>query len=97
MSGTIKLSYHFNEDVMVLSFLREWLQGGRIQPVARDANPASTLAPDFNTEFPGKPSIPTNWASRACSRIRTVRLNATLFDQQYTNFQLNTYTGLCSS
>jgi iron complex outermembrane recepter protein len=23
-----------------------------------------------------------------------VRFNATLFDQQYTNFQLNTYTGL---
>jgi iron complex outermembrane recepter protein len=25
---------------------------------------------------------------------RTVRLNASIFDQQYTNFQLNTYTGI---
>ena len=31
---------------------------------------------------------------RACWPIETVRLNASAFDQKYTNFQLNTFTGI---
>jgi iron complex outermembrane receptor protein len=52
------------------------------------------VTPNFDTEFPRESVESYELGVKSELADRTVRLNASLFDQQYTNFQLNTYTGL---
>jgi len=97
VSGTVKLSYRFTDDVMTyLSWANGYKAGGfnldRVTQVGPMGQP--TLMPNFDTEFPRETvesyelGLKSEWAEK------TVRLNGSIFDQQYTNFQLNTFTGV---
>jgi iron complex outermembrane recepter protein len=92
VSGTVKLSYHFSEDVMGYVSWANGYKAGGIN-LARVADPI-TLAPNFNTEFPRETVQSYELGLKSMLANRTVRLNASIFDQQYTNFQLNTFNGL---
>jgi iron complex outermembrane receptor protein len=92
VSGTVKLSYRFTDDVMgYVSWANGYKAGGF--NLSRVANTA-TLQPILNTEFPRETVQSYELGVKAMLANRTVRLNAAVFDQRYTNFQLNTYTGI---
>ncbi|MGO9513540.1 MAG: TonB-dependent receptor [Steroidobacteraceae bacterium] len=96
VSGTVKLSYRFTDDVMAyLSWANGYKAGGfNLSRVTQATGPEGALTPNFDTEFPRETvesyelGLKSEWADR------TVRLNGSIFDQQYTNFQLNTFTGI---
>jgi len=92
VSGTVKLSYRFTDDVMAyVSWANGYKAGGF--NLARVTVPNS-LTPDLDTEFPRETVQSYEVGIKSMLADRTVRLNASVFDQQYTNFQLNTYTGV---
>ena len=95
VSGTIKLAYHFNDQVMTyISFADGYKAGGF--NLARVTNPAAAnpLAPVLNTSFPEETVDSYELGIKSTLADRTVRLNAAVFDQKYKDFQLNTYTGI---
>ncbi|MGA2343226.1 MAG: TonB-dependent receptor, partial [Steroidobacteraceae bacterium] len=95
LSGTIKLAYHINEDVMTyLSFADGYKAGGF--NLARVTNPfaANPLAPVLNTSFPEETVDSYELGIKTMLFNRTLRLDGAVFDQQYRDFQLNTYTGI---
>ena len=92
VSGTVKLSYRFNEDVMAYASWANGYKAGGIN-LSRVADPV-TLVPDFDTEFPRETVQSYEVGIKSMLANRTLRLNASIFDQQYTNFQLNTFNGL---
>ncbi len=49
--------------------------------------------PNFDTEFPRETVESYEVGIKSMLADRTLRLNASIFDQKYTNFQLNTFTG----
>jgi iron complex outermembrane recepter protein len=92
VSGTLKLSYHFSDDgLLYVSWANGYKAGGF--NLARVANTA-TLQPILDTEFPRETVQSYELGVKSTLAQRTVRLNASIFDQRYTNFQLNTYTGI---
>jgi outer membrane receptor protein involved in Fe transport len=91
VTGTAKLSYRFNQDVMAYV---SWANGGKAAGFNLSRVTGVGVMPDFNTEFPRESVESYELGIKALLADRTLRLNATIFDQQYTNFQLNTYTGL---
>jgi iron complex outermembrane recepter protein len=95
LSGTIKLAYHFNEDIMTyISFADGYKAGGF--NLARVTNPfaANPLAPVLNTSFPEETVDSYELGIKTTLLDRTLHLDAAIFDQQYKDFQLNTYTGI---
>lgn len=98
LSGTIKLSYHVNDDVMTyVSWANGYKAGG--YNLSRTTFAPSALDPigiaaNLNTEFPRETVQSWEIGIKSTLANRTVRLNASVFDQKYTNFQLNTYTGI---
>jgi iron complex outermembrane recepter protein len=92
VSGTVKLSYRFNDDVMAYASWANGYKAGGIN-LSRVADPV-TLVPDFDTEFPRETVQSFEVGIKSMLANRTLRLNASIFDQQYTNFQLNTFNGL---
>jgi iron complex outermembrane recepter protein len=92
VSGTVKLSYRFNDDVMAYASWANGYKAGGIN-LSRVADPV-TLVPDFNTEFPRETVQSYEVGIKSMLANRSLRLNASIFDQQYTNFQLNTFNGL---
>ena len=64
--------------------------------LARVTNPAAAdpLAPILDTEFPRETVNSFEIGVKSELSERTVRLNADVFDQQYHDFQLNTFTGI---
>jgi outer membrane receptor protein involved in Fe transport len=91
VSGTVKLSYRFNDDLMTfVSWANGYKAGGfnlaRVTGVG--------LTPNLNTEFPRETVQSYELGFKSMLADRTLRLNASVFDQKYTNFQLNTYTGI---
>ena len=52
------------------------------------------LTPNLDTEFPRETVESYEIGIKSMLANRTVRLNASAFDQKYTNFQLNTFTGI---
>jgi iron complex outermembrane receptor protein len=92
VSGTLKLSYHFTDDVMGYVSWANGYKAGGIN-LSRVAN-SFTLVPDFNTEFPRETVQSYEVGLKSLLADRTLRLNASIFDQKYTNFQLNTFNGL---
>jgi iron complex outermembrane recepter protein len=92
VSGTIKLSYHLTDDVMsYISWANGYKAGGF--NLSRVAN-TTTLAPELDTEFPRETVESYEIGLKSLLADRTVRLNISVFDEYYTNFQLNTYTGI---
>ena len=95
LSGTVKLAYHFNENVMTyLSFADGYKAGGF--NLARVTNPAAAnpLAPVLNTSFPEETVDSYELGVKTTLADRTVRIDGAVFDQKYRDFQLNTYTGI---
>jgi iron complex outermembrane recepter protein len=93
VEGTVKLAYHFTDDIMgYLSWANGYKAGGF--NLARVTAGLTGVAPNFDTEFPRESVESYELGLKSELADRTVRLNAAVFDQQYTNFQLNTYTGL---
>jgi iron complex outermembrane recepter protein len=93
VEGTVKLAYHFTDDVMsYVSWANGYKAGGF--NLARVTAGLTGVAPNFDTEFPRESVESYELGLKSELADRTVRLNAAVFDQQYTNFQLNTYTGL---
>jgi outer membrane receptor protein involved in Fe transport len=95
VSGTVKLSYRFNEDVMTyLSFADGYKAGGF--NLGRVTNPAAAnpLAPVPDTSFPEETVDSYELGIKSTLFGKTVRLDAAIFDQRYRDFQLNTYTGI---
>jgi outer membrane receptor protein involved in Fe transport len=95
VSGTVKLSYRFNDELMTyLSFADGYKAGGF--NLGRVTNPAAAnpLAPVLDTSFPEETVDSYELGVKSTLADRTVRLDAALFDQRYRDFQLNTYTGI---
>ena len=95
VSGTVKLAYRFNDQVMTyLSFADGDKAGGF--NLARVTNPAAAnpLAPVLDTSFPEETVDSYELGIKSTLADQTVRLNAAMFDQKYKDFQLNTYTGI---
>ncbi len=93
VEGTVKLAYHFSDDVMgYVSWANGYKAGGF--NLARVTAGLTGVTPNFDTEFPREAAESYEVGLKSELANRTVRLNASVFDQQYKNFQLNTYTGL---
>jgi iron complex outermembrane receptor protein len=95
LSGTVKLSYRFNDEVMTyLSFADGYKAGGF--NLGRVTNPAAAnpLAPVLDTSFPKETVDSYELGVKSTLADRSVRLDGAVFDQRYRDFQLNTYTGI---
>lgn len=103
LSGTVKLSYRFNPQVLTYaSYARGYKAGGfnldRTQCAVGTSGcapgTAATLVPLTNTSFPGEFVNSYEAGVKSTLLHRTLILNATAFYQDFTHFQLNTFTGL---
>jgi iron complex outermembrane recepter protein len=95
LSGTVKLSYHFTDQLMAyLSFADGYKAGGF--NLGRVTNPqsANPLAPILDTSFPKETVDSYELGLKSTLANNTVRVDAAVFDQRYRDFQLNTYTGI---
>jgi iron complex outermembrane recepter protein len=95
LNATVKLAYHFTDDVMGYASWGNGTKAGGFN-LARVTNPAAAdpLAPILDTEFPRETVNSFEVGVKSELARKTVRLNADVFDQQYHNFQLNTFTGI---
>jgi iron complex outermembrane receptor protein len=96
VSGTVKLSYRFTDDVMAyVSWANGYKAGGfNLARTTAATGPFGALTPNFDTAFPRETVQSYELGVKSILADRTLRLNASVFDQKYTNFQLNTYTGI---
>lgn len=95
VSGTIKLAYRFNDQVMAyISFADGYKAGGFNLGRVTDPESANPLAPVLNTSFPKETVDSYEIGLKSTLADNTLRLDAALFDQRYKDFQLNTYTGI---
>jgi iron complex outermembrane receptor protein len=109
LSGTVKLSYRFNEDVMAyISGANGYKAGGfnlsRVTAPASVPPPGTPplqalfdevgLTPNFDTRFPRETVESFEAGIKTTLFDKTLRLNAAVFYQKYTDFQLNTFTGI---
>jgi outer membrane receptor protein involved in Fe transport len=98
LSGTVKLSYRFNPDVMTYaSWANGYKAGGfnlsRVTSAATPADPLG-LKPDYDTHFPRETVQSYEVGIKTTLFDKTLRLNGALFYQKYNDFQLNTFTGI---
>jgi outer membrane receptor protein involved in Fe transport len=68
--------------------------GFNLARVTAPTGPMGPLTPNLDTEFPRETVQSYEIGLKSMLANRTVRLNASVFDQKYTNFQLNTFTGI---
>jgi len=103
LSGTVKLSYRFNEEVMTYaSFANGYKAGGfNLSRVTFPATPGVGtlsdqlgLTPNYDTAFPRETVNSGEVGIKTTLLDKTLRVNAAIFNQQYTDFQLNTFTGI---
>ncbi len=103
VSGTVKASYRFDPRLLVYgSYARGYKAGGfnldRVQCAVGMAGcapgSAAVTTPITNTGFPGEFVNSYELGEKATLLNRKLLLNATLFYQEYTGFQLNTFNGL---
>jgi len=98
LSGTVKLSYRFNDEVMTyISGANGYKAGGynlsRVTNAPSAADPIG-LSPNFDTHFPRETVESFEAGIKTTLFDKTLRLNAAVFYQKYTDFQLNTFTGI---
>lgn len=103
VSGTAKIVYRFNPQMLgYASYSRGYKAGGfnldRVQCTIGEADcapgSAAALTPVRDTSFPGEFVDAYEIGEKATLFDRKLLLNAALFDQVFTGFQLNTFTGL---
>ncbi|MBC6980381.1 TonB-dependent receptor [Caulobacter sp. 17J80-11] len=92
-SGTLKASYRFNDDIMTyVSYARGYKGGGFNLDRVQSLTPGGFM-PDASTHFAPEMvdsyelGLKTTWFDNS------LLLNATLFQQEYSDFQLNTFLG----
>jgi outer membrane receptor protein involved in Fe transport len=99
LTGTVKLQYKFNDDAMTYaSYSRGNLVGGFnlaevTQPLGVGGAPNTSLAPATDTAFPAENVNAYEIGAKTAWLDRRLSLNAALFYQDYTNHQLNAFTG----
>ena len=95
LNATVKLDYHFTDDVMGYASWGNGTKAGGFN-LARVTDPAAAnpLAPILDTEFPRETVNSFEIGVKSELAENTVRLNADVFEQQYHDFQLNTFTGI---
>jgi iron complex outermembrane recepter protein len=95
LNATVKVDYHFTDNVMGYVSWGNGTKAGGFN-LARVTNPAAAnpLAPILDTEFPRETVNSFEVGVKSELARKTVRFNADVFDQQYHNFQLNTFTGI---
>ena len=103
LSGTAKLNYRFDPHVLVYaSYARGYKAGGfnldRVECTVGSAGcapgSAAVNTPIKDTAFPGEFVDSYELGEKSTLLGKRLLLNATLFYQAYTGFQLNTFTGL---
>jgi iron complex outermembrane receptor protein len=98
LSGTLKLSYRLNEEAMVYASAANGYKAGGFNLSRVTGTPSATdpfgLAPDYNTHFPRETVESGEVGIKTTLFDKTLRLNAAAFYQRYTDFQLNTFTGI---
>jgi outer membrane receptor protein involved in Fe transport len=98
LSGTLKLSYRFNEEAMVYASAANGYKAGGFN-LSRVTNAPSAVDPiglssNLNTGFPRETVESGEVGIKTTLFDKTLRLNASVFYQKYTDFQLNTFTGI---
>lgn len=98
LSGTLKLAYRFNEEAMVYASAANGYKAGGFNLSRVTAAPSATnpfgLTPNYDTHFPRETVESGEVGVKTTLFNRTLRLNAAVFYQKYTDFQLNTFTGI---
>ena len=97
-SGTFKAAYRFNERVMAyFSAARGYKAGGfnldRVQSNTGLSSGTSGIVPVNDTSFPGEFVDSYELGAKTTWLGGNLLLNATLFHQEYTDFQLNSFLG----
>lgn len=89
VSGTVKVAYHVNDNVMVYgSYAKGYKAGGYNLDRAQTG-----VTPDASLWFAPETVESYELGFKSVLFNKAVTLNATYFDQQYTDFQLNTFAG----
>ncbi|WP_051322776.1 TonB-dependent receptor [Luteimonas sp. J29] len=96
-SGTVKAAYRWNDSVMTyLSYARGYKAGGfnldRTQS-ATAANPLPINPTTADTSFPGEFVDSYELGAKTTWADGSLLLNATVFHQEYEDFQLNSFLG----
>jgi outer membrane receptor protein involved in Fe transport len=98
-SGTAKLAYRFNDDLMsYVSYARGYKAGGfnldRVRVFTNPFNPSGIGVPNLNTSFPAE--FVDSWELGAKSSWfgRSLLVNAALFHQTFKDYQLNAFDGV---
>ena len=97
-SGTFKAAYRFNEHAMgYFSAARGYKAGGfnldRVQSNTGLSSGTSGIVPVNDTSFPGEFVDSYELGAKTTWLGGNLLLNATLFHQKYTDFQLNSFLG----
>lgn len=97
-SGTLKLAYNFSDDVMAyVSAARGYKAGGfnldRVQSGNGLSSGTQGIVPVDDTSFPGEFVDSYELGTKTTWRDGNLLLNAALFHQVYSDFQLNSFLG----
>ncbi len=88
-SGTLKAAWHVNDNLMTyVSYARGYKSGGYNLDRAQTG-----VTPDASLWFPAETVDSFELGFKTSLLDKALQLNATLFDQKYQNFQLNTFLG----
>jgi iron complex outermembrane recepter protein len=92
LSGTVKLAYRFNDQILAYaSFANGYKSGGfNLSRVTQ----ADNFTPNLDTAFPRETVESYEIGLKTTLFDKSVRINLAAFDQKYTDFQLNTFTGI---
>ena len=91
VTGTAKLSYRFNPDLLTyVSYARGYKSGGFNLDRAR----FTFASPNPDTFFPAEFVDSYEFGAKSTLAGGSLLLNGALFYQEFSNFQLNTYTGI---
>jgi iron complex outermembrane recepter protein len=97
-SGTLKAAYRWNDSVMTyLSAARGYKGGGfnldRVQSIDGLSSGAAGITPVDDTSFPGEFVDSYELGAKTTWLDGNLLLNGTLFYQEFTDFQLNSFLG----
>ncbi len=97
-SGTLKAAYRWNENVMTYASLARGYKGGgfnldRVQSADGLSSSGQGITPVNDTSFGGEFVDSYELGAKTTWADGTLLLNATLFHQEYEDFQLNSFLG----
>ena len=97
-SGTLKAAYRWNENVMTYASAARGYKGGgfnldRVQSADGNSASGAGITPVADTSFVGEFVDSYELGAKTTWADGTLLLNATLFHQEYEDFQLNSFLG----